>query len=89
MAETDFVERWYFGADPDEELTMTLELNKALASAYARGVTDSAKVAEGWLATFAGASIEHVSAKKWANDAVIDIASAIRRLIPNQGASKP
>lgn len=37
-----------------------------------------AKIAEGWLAAWAHKNPEHVSAQKWASDAVKDIADAIR-----------
>jgi hypothetical protein len=38
-----------------------------------------AKIAEKWLTTFGSYTPEHVSAHKWANDAVRDIADAIRK----------
>jgi len=56
----------------------------ALASAFA-AVAEAekercAKVADGWLNEYAGFSPQYVSANKWANDAVRDIAAAIRGL---------
>lgn len=41
-----------------------------------------ASIAEGWLAKFGSFEPKHVSPQKWANDAVKDIADAIRRGCP-------
>jgi hypothetical protein len=57
------------------ECTDPLRVKAAVAAERER----CAKIAEEWLETFGAYTPEHVSAQKWASDAVRDIAAAIRK----------
>ena len=53
-------------------------IDAAIATAVAREREACAKVADDWLLAYGERQVEHVSPRKWAGDAVRDIAEAIR-----------
>jgi hypothetical protein len=73
----------FVAVSPDVGRDWWRKLSRAVLSAAAPTLAESvreecAKIADNWLVIFGETNPQHVSAQTWANDAVADIAAAIR-----------